>query len=115
MNVSVTGILVGGHVFVYDVCKDDLWLVKGKPEFSQFHPMENQQCEELAAKSNRPNTSNQNNGNETKSSKNDQYDWNPTFSQRSRKVISFSFLSKLQYIKYETSNFEPIILSLFTT
>ena len=33
----VIGILRGGHVFVYDVCQDDLCLVKGKPEFDQFH------------------------------------------------------------------------------
>ena len=33
----VIGILRGGHVFVYDVCQDDLCLVKGKPEFDQVH------------------------------------------------------------------------------
>ena len=47
LNISVTGILVGGHVFVYDVCKNDLWLVKGRPEFNQLHPTENLQTEEI--------------------------------------------------------------------
>jgi hypothetical protein len=51
LNVSVTGILVGGHIFVYDVCKDDLWLVKGRPEFNHFRATEKLQPEELAASS----------------------------------------------------------------
>ena len=35
-NVAVMGILVGGHIFVYDVCEDDLTLIKGRPELQQL-------------------------------------------------------------------------------
>ena len=29
------GFLKGGHIFVYDVCADDLWLVRGQANFTQ--------------------------------------------------------------------------------
>ena len=34
--VAVMGVLFGGHIFVYDVCEDDLVLIKGRPELQQL-------------------------------------------------------------------------------
>ena len=34
--VAVMGVLFGGHIFVYDVCEDDLVLIKGRPELHQL-------------------------------------------------------------------------------
>ena len=34
--ILVIGVLEGGHIFLYDVCADDLCLIMGRPEISQF-------------------------------------------------------------------------------
>ena len=39
--ISVIGILEGGHLFTYDVCKDDLNLIMGRPEISQLFLSDN--------------------------------------------------------------------------
>ena len=45
-----SGLLEGGHIFVYDVVKDELWLVIGKPEFIQQNP--NNEDDKLHTKTN---------------------------------------------------------------
>ena len=35
--ILVMGFLYGGHIFVFDICKDNLWLVRGQPEFQQYY------------------------------------------------------------------------------
>ena len=39
--ILVIGILEGGHVSAYDVCKDELYLIMGRPEISQLFVNEN--------------------------------------------------------------------------
>ena len=39
--ISVIGILEGGHLFTYDVCRDELYLIMGRPEISQLFVNEN--------------------------------------------------------------------------
>ncbi len=80
------GLLKGGHIFVYDVCKDDLWLVRGKPEFNQLNHINKN--DELHTTENEMAPVNQAEKETCKQSNNIDFPWKRAFFQQSLKVIT---------------------------